>query len=113
MLFPCRLDAPTPLERPYGSCGVRVGSGVAQAMRSVVLAWGRRETATLSLISGSEGLRWLTIVCLGDHGRGCLKCVSFELPSVGVRFFVETRDQGRRLTVTVTLVTTATVEVEV
>ena len=59
-----------------------------------VLAWGRRGTATPALISESEGLRWLTIVRLGDHGRGCLKCVSFYLPGVGVHFSVEAHDKG-------------------
>ena len=48
------LDAPTPLERPYGSCGVRVGSGVAQAMWSVVLlAWGlQRDCDTVADLVG-------------------------------------------------------------
>ena len=59
-----------------------------------VLAWRSRGTATPPLISESEGLRWLTIICLGDHGGGFLRCVSFELPSVGVRFSLEAHDNG-------------------
>ena len=51
-----------------------------------VLAWGRRGTATPSLNSESEALRWLTIVCLGDYGRSRLRCVSFYLLSVGCTF---------------------------
>ena len=78
-----------------------------------MLVWGRRGTESPSLNSDIEGLRWLTIVCLGDHGRGCLGWVNFELPNVEVRFSGKARNQGRRLTVTVTLVTTATVEVEI
>ena len=59
-----------------------------------MLAWGRRGTTTPSLMSESEGLRWLTVVCLGDHGRGFLRCVSIELPSIGERFTLETHDKG-------------------
>ena len=57
-------------------------------------AWGRRGTETPLLNSESEGLRWLTVICLGDHGRGFLRWVSFELPSIGVRFALETHDKG-------------------
>ena len=59
-----------------------------------VLAWERRGAATPSLISESEGLRWLTIVCFGDHGRGFLRCVSFELSDVKVRFSLEAHGRG-------------------
>ena len=50
-------------------------------------------TATPSLISERQGLRWLTIICIGDHGGGFLRCVSFELPSIRVRFSLEEHDK--------------------
>ena len=59
----------------------------------VRISLGEQGPATRSLICGRQGLRWLTIICIGDHGGGFLRCVSFYLLIVGVHFSVEAHDK--------------------